>query len=295
MTASSGSAEAVRLDKETRPLISAAGALVISALAVLILPTLYSFATIFWARTSDTHAPIVLAFIAVAFWRERGALDWSATPRAIGAASALALLAALLYFLGRSQSFYQLEGLGVVLMIAAAILLVGGFSGLRRCLFPCFMLLFVIPIPNSVANSLLVPLKMFLSQGVTDLFHALDYPVSNHGVVLNVGFYQLQIADACAGLNSLISLSAIGLLFVYLLPPSRRLVTVLLLLLTPALALAANFLRVAALVLITYYFGGDAGAASHEVAAFSEIIIVLLFFSATRVALEWAFGRRTHA
>jgi len=269
--------------------------MVIAALAVLVLPTLYSFATIFWARTSDTHAPIVLAFIAVAFWRERHVFDWSASPRAIGLAFGAATFAALLYFLGRSQSFYQLEGIGVVLMIAAAILLVGGSSGLKRCLFPCVMLLFVIPIPNSVANSLLVPLKMFLSQGVTDLFYAIGYPVSNHGVVLNVGFYQLQIADACAGLNSLISLTAIGLLFVYLLPPTRTAVTILLLLLTPALALAANFLRVSTLVFITYHFGGDAGTASHELAAFSEIIIVLIFFSATRALLEWALGRKSHA
>lgn len=266
----------------------------LGALAILILPTLYSFATTFWARTSDTHAPIVMAFIAVAFWRERHALDWSATPRARGSAFALGMFAALLYFLGRSQSFHQLEGLGVVFMIAAAILLVGGFGGMRRYLFPCFMLLFVIPVPNSVADSLLVPLKMHLSQGVTDLFYTLGYPVSNHGVILNVGFYQLQIADACAGLNSLISLTAIGLLFVYLLPPSRRIVTVLLLLLTPALALAANFLRVAALVLITYYFGGDAGAASHELAAYSEIVIVLAFFAATRAGLERLLGQKEH-
>lgn len=267
-----------------------ASILLIAAIASLALPTLHSFATVFWARTSDTHAPVVLAFIAVAFWRERHALNWSASRHAVKSAFALALLGAGLYFLGRSQSFYQLEGLGLVVLIVAAILLVGGFDGLRCYLFPCFMLLFVIPIPGSVADHLLVPLKLILSQGITDLFHALGYPVSNHGVILNVGFYQLQIADACAGLRSLISLSAIGFLFIYLLPPSRGAISVLLLLLTPTLALSANFLRVALLVLITYYFGGDAGAASHDLAAYCEIVIVLIFFVLARLLLEAIFG-----
>jgi exosortase len=267
-----------------------ASLLTLTALAVLTLPTLYSFATIFWARTRDTHAPVVLAFIVVAFWRERHALNWSATPRAVACAFGTALFGAVLYFLGRSQSFYQLEGLGLIIVIAAAILLIGGFHGLRRYLFPCFMLLFVIPVPGSIADHLLVPLKMVLSQAVTDMFYALGYPISNHGVILNVGFYQLQIADACAGLRSLISLSAIGLLFVYLLPPSRPIVTVLLLLMTPLLALIANFLRVAMLVMITYYFGGDVGASAHELAALSEIVIVLAFFVLTRLLFEAIFG-----
>jgi exosortase len=262
------------------------------ALLVIIVPTLYNFAIVFWLVSDDTHAPIVLAGLVYGFWRERDVFDWSSSGGEKLAASGVGLLAAILYVLGRSQGFYQLEGVGAIGFVLAAVILVGGRRALRRLGYLTILLLFVVPVPGAVANNLLVPLKKMLSNGVVGLFSTLGYPVANHGVILSVGFYQLQIADACAGLRSLLSLSAMGLLFVHFVPSTSRRVTVLLLVLIPFIALAANFTRVSSLVLVTYYFGGDVGERAHNSVAYLEIVIALLMFLGVHALLERVLGKR---
>jgi len=89
--------------------------------------------------------------------------------------------------------------------------------------------------------------------------YAAGYPIARSGVMLSIGQYQLLVADACSGLNSMFSLSALGLLYLYLTgerPGWHR--TVMIASILPV-AFGANVLRVAALVLITYHLGDQAG------------------------------------
>jgi exosortase len=81
------------------------------------------------------------------------------------------------------------------------------------------------------------------------------YPVAGSGVMINIGQYQLLIAAACAGLNSLISLSAIGLFYIYIRHNANWRYAVLLMFAIVPVAIMANFIRVVVLILITYYLG----------------------------------------
>jgi len=99
------------------------------------------------------------------------------------------------------------------------------------------------------------PLKLIVSQAVAAALGGVGYPVARVGVTIYVAQYQLLVEDACAGLNSLISLTAIGLFYVYVMRNSNVRYSALLLALVVPIAILANCVRVAALVLLTYYFG----------------------------------------
>ncbi|MGH6612326.1 MAG: archaeosortase/exosortase family protein, partial [Burkholderiaceae bacterium] len=76
---------------------------------------------------------------------------------------------------------------------------------------------------------------------------------------LSIGQYQLLVADACSGLNSIFSLSAMGLLYLYLMRHRSMLRDTLLVLSIVPIAIFANLLRVLFLVLLTFHFGDGAG------------------------------------
>ena len=85
------------------------------------------------------------------------------------------------------------------------------------------------------------------------------YPIARNGVVLTIGQYQLLVADACSGINSMFSLSAIGLLYLHLIRYKSWLHNGLILASLLPIAFCANIMRVMLLVLVTYHFGDEAG------------------------------------
>jgi exosortase len=87
----------------------------------------------------------------------------------------------------------------------------------------------------------------------------MGYPVGRSGVVMTVGPYQLLVADACAGLNSMFTLEALGMLYMNLMRYSSALRNIVLALLLVPTAFLANIIRVMILVLVTYHFGDAAG------------------------------------
>jgi exosortase len=96
---------------------------------------------------------------------------------------------------------------------------------------------------------------VFISDLVTRALYALGYPIAQNGVVIMIGPYQLLMQDACAGMNSIFALSAIGMFYVYAFRWTSKLRSLALLAAVIPITIMANFLRVLALVLIAYYGG----------------------------------------
>jgi exosortase len=269
-----------------------ASVLVLGGLASLTIPTLYSFYRLIWLHDQDTHAPIILAGILFAIWRKRDVFDFNTSQAEQLWALGVAALGLSAYVVGRSQSFLQFEGVGLIIVTFGALLLAGGRRALAKLSYVALLLVFVVPVPGTLVDTILVPLKMWLANTIVELLAMFGYPIANHGVVISIGFDQLQVADACAGLRSLLSLSAISLLFIYFIKSSSWLASLLLVLATPFIALFANFFRVVALVLVTYHLGSSAGADVHDYAAYLEVIVAVLSVLACHSLLEVGLGAR---
>jgi exosortase len=156
-------------------------------------------------------------------------------------------------------------------------------------------LCFLVPIPGSVLDFLLLPLKKYVSIIVENLLYLFGYPIGRTGVVLTIGPYQLLIADACSGLNSMIALSAVGVLFAYLIHSDNRAYNAVLLLSILPIAFLSNIVRVALLMLVTYYFGDHAGQQFHDYAGYLEIVFAFGLFFALDAILQRVFPRRNAA
>jgi exosortase B len=263
-------------------------------LAAMYLPSQLDLARKFWTRDDEAHGPIILAIIVWLLWRERARFVRGATRGEQIVGWALFVFGLACYIVGRSQEFFQFDIGSLIPVMLGLGLALGGRAALRRLWFPAFFILFLIPVPPSLVDQILVPLKVTVSQVVTDGLYWLGYPISRSGVVLIIGQYQLLIANACSGLRSMLALSGIGVLYVYVAGHPARLLNIALLCAAIPIAFLANVIRVAALVLITYYFGDEAGASFHDIAGYVEIVLAFGAFFALDALLSRLIAGKHH-
>lgn len=250
---------------------------VLLGLSVLYVPTFTDLAGTLWQNDDHAHGPVILAMICWLVWQsKRTLLDGSAEPHfALG----LGILAmgVLLYALGRSQDILLFE-VGSLLPVSAGIILsTRGIAAMRALAVALLLILFLVPLPGFFVDALTGPLKQHVSALAEWVLYTAGFPIARTGVVLTIGPYQLLVADACSGLNSMFSLSALGLLYVYLTRHPSRVHNTLLLLSIIPIAFFANTVRVIVLVLVTYRYGDAAGQGiAHGFAGMALFVIALL-------------------
>jgi exosortase len=262
-------------------------------LLLLYVPTYRDVAAVFWGSERGAHGPVVLAMWLWLLSRHRAVLqrEHRTGPASLLGWAAIALGAAC-YAIGRSQQMFQLEVGSQLLILPGISLVLLGPKSTRQLWFVWLFLVFTVPLPGSLVDWLLVPMKELVSAAVTHLLFYAGLPIARDGVVIYVGHYQLFIADACSGLNGLVALTAVGLLYVHSANHPRRCVNVLLLAAIIPVAVIANLLRVMVLVLATYYGGDALGRQLHDWVSYAEIALALGAFFLLDHVLRFSLGLR---
>ena len=227
--------------------------------ALLYGPAYLELSTTVWATDEQGHGPIILALACWLLFNQRHTLAALPTKPVPWLGWPVLVFALALYALGRSQDIIMFAMGSQILLLAALLLLFHSARGLRLVWFPLFFLIFMVPLPEALVAAVTAPLKSAVSAVASNLLYDLGYPVGRSGVMMTVGPYQLLVADACAGLNSMFTLEALGMLYMNLMrytSPARNITLAILLIPT---AFAANIVRVMILVLVTYHFGDEAG------------------------------------
>lgn len=262
---------------------------VILGLLVLYVPTYWMLAHGLWNSEDHAHGPIVLAVTLFLIWQKRDALVQAGTPGRAEAAIGWTLLVIglLAYALGRSQDILLFEVGSQIPVILGALLITVGAKAARALWFALFFLLFMIPLPGFIVDAATGPLKQYISVIAEHVLYAAGYPIARVGVTLIVGQYQLLVADACSGLHSMFSLSAMGLLYLYLMQRTSVARNLILMAAILPIAFAANVVRVMVLILVTYHLGDEAGQGFlHGFAGIMLFVIGLLFL----FLLDWVLG-----
>lgn len=245
----------------------------------LYLPTYFTLSQRVWVDSEEMHGPILLAMAAWALWKERRRLTDSFDAGSYLWLPALAL-GLICFGLGRTLDILVLEVGSQVIVLLACLLLLGGWGALRVAAFPIAFLIFTVPLPGNLVDSLTGSLKQVVSSAAEGLLYWAGYPVARSGVVISVGPYQMLVADACSGLKSMFSLSALGILYIYLVENKSGIRNGLLLASLLPIAFAANVVRVIILILVTYHFGDAAGQGFiHDAAGIVLFVIALLILS----------------
>ena len=249
---------------------------VLIGLLALYLPTYYDLAHGIWNSEEQAHGPIVLMVTLYLIWERRGMLFAEGHARPL-LGWALLLFGLLLYALGRSQEILLFEVGSQIPVLLGTLLITLGLKAARSLWFALFFLLFMIPLPGFVVDAATGPLKQYISILAEQTLYVFGYPIARSGVTLTIGPYQLLVADACSGLHSLFSLSAMGLLYLYMIGHKNWLRNGLLIASILPIAFFSNVARVLLLVLITYYLGDAAGQGFlHGAAGVLLFIIALL-------------------
>lgn len=242
------------------PVRASQAAAIAFALGILYVPTLRDLAAGGWTADALGHTPIVFAVSLWLLWHRwpaPGSLP--ASPDGQWAGWLLALLACFSYAVGRSQSILTFEIGSLVLLVAAFTLLFSGKAALRAVAFPILFMAFMVPLPGGVVDAITQPMKLAVSWVAESVLHGVGYPIARTGVILTIGPYQLLVADACAGLHTLFTLEALGLLYLNIVTTASWARNVGLAVMIVPISFAANVIRVIALTLVTYHFGDAAG------------------------------------
>ncbi|AWL07637.1 exosortase B [Massilia oculi] len=267
---------------------------VMLGLALLFGPTFHDLFTGAWIGEEQGHGPIIFFLSLWLVWRKwpevRAA---SAPPRPHPTGWAVLAFGLGIHLLGRSQNILMFEVASILAVLAAIVLLKLGARALRLLWFPLFFMLFMVPLPSELVAAVTMPMKMAVSWATEHLLYAAAYPISRSGVVLQIGQYQLLVADACAGLQTLLTLEALGLFYLNLMRHPSAVRNIGLAILIVPVSFMANVIRVIALTLVTYYFGDAAGQGFlHGFAGMVLFVTALLMILALDSTLQWFIKRR---
>jgi exosortase B len=271
--------------------------IVLLGLVCLYANTVYGLATTIWSTQEQSQGPIVLAICCWLIWRAWPRIDdvRAGAPRP-AAGWTLVAVALLMHVFGQSQRILSAQTLSLVFLLPGLVLLLRGPRQLRAAWFALFFMLFLVPLPAALVDSITQPLKLAVSSVASNILFGLGYPIARSGVILQIGPYQLLVADACAGLHTLFSLEAMGLLYLNVVRHSSLVRNIALAVLIVPISFTANVIRVMVLALITYYFGDEAGQGFlHGFAGMVLFVTALMFIIATDGALRWLSARAASA
>jgi exosortase B len=261
---------------------------ILLGLACLYIPTLTSLFLGIWRSDEQMHGPIVLGIGLWLFFRNWETMEDSSRNQPTCSQGWIYLILGLIFYLiGRSQDVLLFEVGSFIWVIIGLILILRGTKALKTQWFSVFFLLFMVPLPAFIVDAVTMPMKMAVSYVAEHILYWIGYPIGRSGVMLQIGQYKLLVADACAGLHTLLTLEALGLLYLNLVRRDSLFRNTGLALLIVPISFTANAIRVMALSLITYHFGDEAGQGFlHGFAGMVLFLSALLLIISVDTALQ---------
>ena len=257
------------------------------------LPVYWWAANSIWQTDDQAHGALILAVMLWLFWGLREQIAAVKPQPAPGLGWTLFGLGTLVYIFGRVFGISILEFGSQPIVVAGILLVLKGPAATRIAWFALFYFIFMIPLPGIIVDAVTGPLKRWISVIVVEMLYAVGYPISRNGVILEIGQYQMLVADACSGLHSMYSLSALGTLFMFIMDRKSRVHNAIMLVSILPIAFIANIVRVIVLVLITYHFGDEAGQGFlHGAAGMVLMLVALLAFFSLDTLLARVLSKR---
>jgi exosortase len=201
------------------------------------------------------HGIFVPFFALFVLWQERQRLQaipsapsWSGLPLVV-----LGLFMLVLGVLGAELFFSRVS---LLIILAGLIILFQGWTFFRAVLFPWAILILMIPIPALLLQQVTFPLQLLAAKLATALLELVGVPVLREGNVIGLAAMRLEVAEACSGIRSLLTLITLSVIYGYLME-TRIWVRVALGVLAVPIAVAANSFRIFGTGLLVQYWDPD--------------------------------------
>ena len=208
-----------------------------------------------WADPNFSHGFFVPLFSAFVIWQERDRLA-RITPQPSWSGLSVVLAGLGVLIVGRLGAELFLDRSSLLLVLAGVVILFLGWNLFRAVLFPWAFLLLMIPIPTIVFNQITFPLQLLASKVAATVLPVFGVPILREGNVINLPSMALEVAEACSGIRSLMSLVTLAIIYGYLME-KRLWVRWLLALASVPIAVAANSIRIIGTGLLVQYWDAE--------------------------------------
>lgn len=207
-----------------------------------------------WIHLPDFSHAFFVPFISLFFaWQRRDRLvQLPASPSNAGIA--VFVFGLFLFLLGNAASESFTMRASFLFVVSGIIIFLLGWRHLRALLFPIAYLIFMIPMPSILLQKITFPMQLFASNVAEFSLKTLGVPVLREGNVIHLADTTLEVAEACSGIRSLLSLLALGTALAYFTKKLFWERAVLILFCFP-IAIFVNALRVSATGLLANTYG----------------------------------------
>ncbi|MBP9944251.1 MAG: exosortase/archaeosortase family protein [Desulfomicrobium sp.] len=242
-----------------------------------------------WKKDDNYSHGFLVPFIAGYLVYMRKDEFLAAEVRPVGAGLGLIGFGLVMLWLGWLATEYFTMRSSMVVILAGSVLYLLGWRVFKILLAPLTYLLLMVPIPYIVYDAAAFPLKLFVTKASVLSMKALGIVVWQEGNILMFPNITLEVADACSGLRSIMSLLALGAAYAFVLHSKTR-DRVILIFSTLPIAVFTNCLRVIATGILAQYFGSAAAEGFfHEFAGlFVFGAAVAMFVALGSVLKRWS-------
>ena len=239
-----------------------------------------------WYELPDfSHGFLIPFFVAYILWDKRTAL--ASTPVRPSWAGLPVVLVGLFFLLvGVFGADLFFSRISFVILVCGIVWTLSGLPMLRQVRFSLFVLVLAIPLPTLIFNKITFPLQLFASRLSSMVLPMLGVPVLQDGNVIQLPTMQLEVAEACSGIRSLLSLFTLAVIYGYLLEKSPRKRVILALSSIP-IAVAANVARIVGTGLCVQYWNPDKAVGFfHEFSGWLMFLVSLTLLYAVHQLLQ---------
>ena len=207
-----------------------------------------------WLHLPDFSHGFLIPIVSLYFVYERRKQLSALNRSGSGAGFGLLLLGIALLLFGNLATEYFMMRFSILVVLGGMVLFLLGKGCFGNLLFPIAFLIFMIPIPSVLLDRITFPMQLFASKVAAKSLYLIGIPVLREGNVILLANTSLEVAEACSGIRSLISLLALSVVFAYL-SQKTTLKRVLLVLSTFPIAIIANAARVTGTGILAHSYG----------------------------------------
>ncbi len=241
-----------------------------------------------WMNDEDySHGFLILPISLYLVWRMRAKLLAEERRPHYGMGSLLLLVWGILYFIGDVGHIYTLTAASFMFFLFGLAIFLAGFSITHHLIFPIAFLVFMMPVPSEIYTRMTNPMMLTVTTISTFILQMISVPVLQDGNLISLPNYSMRVIQACSGVRSLISVSALALLIGYITFPSNIKRLALLFFAIPV-AFVNNVVRVVVTALLAFHVSPVyAEGFSHSFAGFMTFALSLAMISLGVVFLQW--------
>jgi exosortase len=244
-------------------------------LFLIYLPTLWELVVDWYQDPNYSHGFLIPLVSGYLLWKQKG--EFATVPRTSGKGGLVLVIIGLVMFVvaNGAAEYFTLRVSFLVVLVGLVWLIFGG-AFVRKTWFEWFFLIFMIPIPYVVYYAISFPMQLLASKVTATLLNAVGLAAIRQGNIIHLADYSLEVAEACSGIRSLVSLVALGALFAYL---TQRGVWPRLLLIasTVPVAVAGNVVRVLVTAILVFMIGDEvAQEPAHSLLGLLVFVVALI-------------------